>query len=79
MGILLSRHNPNVFIHREVAAEIRNFFGDLLFDSFIRQNVSLVEASSLGISVFSYDTSSNGAHDYEKAALEFLRRCETGA
>ena len=76
LGILLTRHSPNVFIHREIAAEIRGFFGALLFDSYIRQNVSLVEASSLGISVFSYDTSSNGAHDYEKVTSEFLKRCE---
>ena len=76
LGILLTRHNPNFYIHREIAAEIASFFGPLLFDSYVRQNVSLVEASSLGISVFSYDTSSNGAHDYEKVTLEFLKRCE---
>ena len=76
LGILLTRHNPNVFIQREVADEIRNFFGDLLFDSYVRQNVSLVEASSLGVSIFSYDTASNGAHDYEKVTLEFLKRCD---
>ena len=76
LGILLTRHSPNVYIHKEVAAEIRGFFGDLLFDTYVRQNVSLVEASSLGISVFSYDTSSNGAQDYEKITLEFLRRCD---
>ena len=76
LGILLTRHSPNVYIQREVAAEIRNFFGSLLFDSYVRQNVSLVEAASLGISVFSYDTASNGAHDYENVALEFLKRCD---
>jgi chromosome partitioning protein len=76
LGVLLTRHSPNVFIHREVAAEIRNFFGNLLFDAYVRQNVSLVEASSLGISVFSYDTASNGARDYENVTLEFLKRCD---
>lgn len=76
LGILLTRHNPNVFIHKEVAAEIKNFFGDLLFDAYIRQNVSLVEAGSFGESIFSYDASSNGARDYEQAALEFIGRCE---
>jgi chromosome partitioning protein len=76
LGILLTRHNPNILIYREVAAEIANFFGDLLFGAYIRQNVTLVEAASLGVSVFSYDLSSNGAHDFEKAALEFLGRCD---
>lgn len=76
LGVLLTRHNPNIFMHREVADEVRNFFGPLLFDVHVRQNVSLVEAGSLGKSVFAYEPSSSGAHDYEQVALEFLRRCD---
>jgi chromosome partitioning protein len=76
LGILLSRHSPNVFIHREVAAEISNFFGSLLFKAYVRQNVSLVEAGSVGSSVFAYAPSSNGAYDYDRIALEFLKRCD---
>jgi chromosome partitioning protein len=76
LGILLTRHNPATFICREVAREVRSFFGDLLFDAYVRQNVSLTEAGSLGVSVFAYDHSSNGARDYGKVALEFLRRCD---
>jgi chromosome partitioning protein len=76
LGILLSRYSPNVFIHREVAAEISNFFGPVLFEAYVRQNVSLVEAGSVGCSVFDYDPSSNGALDYERIAIEFLKRCD---
>ena len=28
LGILMTRHNPNLFISREVASEVRSFFGD---------------------------------------------------
>lgn len=76
LGILLTRHNPGVFMHREVATEVRNFFGDTLFETYVRQNVSLVEAGSLGASVFTYEPLSNGARDYEQVALEFLKRCD---
>jgi chromosome partitioning protein len=76
LGILLTRHSPSVFIQREIAAEISNFFGPLLFSTHVRQNVSLVEAGSVGSSVFAYAPSSNGAQDYEKVAREFLERCE---
>lgn len=76
LGILLTRHNPNVFMHREVAAEIFNHFGNLLFSSYIRQNVSLVEAGSLGVSVFAYDAASNGAKDYERVAIDIIKRCD---
>ena len=76
LGILMPRHNPNLFISREVAAEVRSFFGDLFFSAYIRQNVSLIEASSLGMSIFAYDATSNGAHDYKRVAAEFLERCK---
>ncbi|MDR1731251.1 MAG: ParA family protein [Synergistaceae bacterium] len=75
LGVLFTRHSPNVFIYREVAKEVRSFFGSLLFEAYIRQNISLTEAGSLGVSIFSYDLSSNGARDYERVAREFLRRC----
>lgn len=76
LGILMTRHNPNLFISREVAAEVRSFFGNLFFSAYIRQNVSLIEASSLGMSIFAYDATSNGAHDYKRVAAEFLERCK---
>lgn len=76
LGILLTHHNPKLFIAREVCAEVANFFGDLLFTSCIHQNVSLVEASSLGVSVFSYAPGSRGAKNYRATAEELLKRCE---
>ncbi len=76
LGILMTRHNPNVFISREVASEVRSFFGDLFFSAYVRQNVSLIEASSLGMSIFAYDPASNGAHDYKRVAAELLERCK---
>jgi chromosome partitioning protein len=63
-------------MHREIAGEVHNFFGPLLFDAYVRQNVSLTEAGSLGASIFAYDAASNGARDYQQVALEFLRRCD---
>lgn len=76
LGILMTHHAPKLFISREIRDEVARFFGPLLFDAYIRQNVSLVEASSLGESVFSYAPRSRGAQDYEAAAVEFLGRCE---
>lgn len=76
LGILMTHHSPKLFISREIRAEVANFFGNLLFEEFIHQNVSLVEASSLGTSIFAYAPNSRGARDYEAAAAEFLKRCE---
>ncbi len=41
--------------------EVRSHFGDRVFRRYIRQNISLVEASGAGVSVFGYDPDSNGA------------------
>ncbi|NLL36787.1 MAG: ParA family protein [Fretibacterium sp.] len=76
LGVLMTRHNPNIFINREVESEVRNHFKEAVFETHIRQNVSLIEAGSLGLSIFSYDPSSNGARDYEQLSLEFIKRCE---
>ena len=75
-GIIMSRHNPNVHMHREVLKETRNFFGDVFYDNYIRQNVSLVEACSFGVSIFEYAPASNAANDYRAIADEFISKME---
>lgn len=73
-GVLLTRHNPKIIINREVEKEVRSYFGDTVFRRYIRQNISLVEASGAGVSVFGYDPESNGALDYSVVADELLER-----
>lgn len=73
-GVLLTRHNPKIIMNREVEAEIRNHFGDRVFNNYIRRNISLVEAGGAGLSIFGYDEGSNGAADYAAVAAELLER-----
>lgn len=73
-GILLTRHNPKIIMNREVEKEVRSHFGDVVFRRYIRQNISLVEASGAGLSIFGYDEESNGAMDYGVLADELLER-----
>jgi chromosome partitioning protein len=73
-GVILTRHNPKIIMNREVQKEVRNFFGDVLYDSTIRQCIGIVEASGSGMSVLAYDPGCNGARDYERLAGEFLER-----
>ena len=61
-------------MNREVEKEVRSHFGDTVFRRYIRQNISLVEASGAGLSVFGYDEESNGARDYGVLADELLER-----
>jgi len=57
---------------KRALAEIRETYKDLVFDSVIRQNVRLREASQRGRSIADLDRRSNGFVDYMSLALEIL-------
>ena len=77
-GILMTNYNPRLYISRQIYEEVRKSFGELLFESYIRQNISIVEASSMGMSIFEYEPKSKGAECYRAVTQEFLRRFEGG-
>lgn len=58
---------------KEVMGEIRKHFRDNVFETFIRKNISLSEASSYGIPVINYDPRSTGAESYTLLAKEVIR------
>ncbi len=55
---------------RETLADIRELFGDLCFDTVIRQNVKLREAARRGRPLATFAPTANGALDYAALALE---------
>ena len=77
-GILLTNYNPRLYIARKIYEDVKKSFGDLLFENYIRQNVSLIEASSVGTSIFEYEPKSKGAENYNSVTEEFLSRFEEG-
>ena len=73
-GILLTRYQKTKRLNRETRKNIREYFGDTLLETAIRDNISLAEAPSFGQDIFTYKPRSNGAADYRNLALELLRR-----
>lgn len=73
-GILLTLFDQRLRLHQEVLETLRKDFGDKIFQSVIRRNVSLSEATSYGQSIFEYAPSSYGAEDYRALCKEILRR-----
>ncbi len=71
-GVLLCLHDARRRLSKTVADTVREYFGDLVFDTIIRTNVALAEAPARGTSIFKYDTRSPGAEDYRKLADEVL-------
>jgi chromosome partitioning protein len=73
-GVLACMVNPRTNLAAEVLEEIRSFFGERFFETWIRENVRLAEAPSHGRTIFSYASDSNGAADYLRLATEILER-----
>jgi chromosome partitioning protein len=73
-GIVCCMYDSRTRLTQEVLEEVRGYFGDKLFKTFIRKNVRLSEAPSHGKTIFEYDASCAGSGDYEKLCLEFIER-----
>jgi len=73
-GILLTMYDPGLELTREVDSEVREFFGDIVFDSVVPRDVSLSEAPSHGENVFQYAPRSRGAFAYTQLCMEVLQR-----
>jgi chromosome partitioning protein len=71
-GILLTMFDERTTLSRQVAADLRSFFGAQVFTSVIPRNVRLAEAPSHGKPVMFYDIHSKGAESYFQLAKEII-------
>jgi chromosome partitioning protein len=58
---------------QSVLEEVKAFFGNQMFQTVIRLNVTLKRAVSEGVSIINFDKTSNGAKDYTALCYETLR------
>jgi chromosome partitioning protein len=82
-GILLTMYDERTTLSRQVATDLRSFFGAQVFQSVIPRNVRLAEAPSFGKPIIFYDIHSKGAEGYTQLAQEVIinaeKRAGTGA
>ena len=76
-GILMTMVNANTRLSQDVIAEVREHFGEKVFETMIPRNVRTSEAPSYGQPVVFYDPSCRGAEAYRAFAKEFVRRNPT--
>ncbi len=72
LGVLLTFVETNTSLSRQVQQQMREYFGDLVFDTVIHRNVRLAEAPSAGQPVLTYDPESKGAVEYKALAEEII-------
>jgi chromosome partitioning protein len=71
-GIVLTMYDPRLELTHEVEQEVREFFGDIVFDTVIPRDVAVSEAPSHGSSVIDYAPRSPGTRAYIELCMEVL-------
>jgi chromosome partitioning protein len=75
-GILLTMYDDRTTLSRQVAADLRSFFGGQVFETVIPRNVRLAEAPSHGMPVMFYDIHSKGAESYIQLSKEVIANAQ---
>lgn len=75
-GILITK-TDNTVMSKSIITAITNAYPNLVYETMIRRTVSLVEASSQGVDIFTYDEKSAGAADYKALCKELLQKSLT--
>jgi len=71
-GIVLTMYDERTILSKQVASDLRSFFGTQVFESVIPRNVRLAEAPSHGKPIHFYDIHSRGAEAYINLAKEVI-------
>ncbi len=72
LGVLLTFVEDRTLLSREVQRQMREYFGDLVFNTVIHRGVRLAEAPSAGEPVLTYAPNSKAAAEYLALADEII-------
>ena len=73
-GVLLTMLDLRTNLGTEVSQEVRKYFKEKVYETYIPKNVKLAEAPSKGLNIFDYDIHSEGAKAYGRLAKEVVKR-----
>ncbi len=71
-GILITMFDSRLNLSRQVVEELNEYFGDKVYETYIKRNVRLGEAPSHGQPILLYDASSVGAQNYMNLVSEII-------
>lgn len=72
-GVLLTMFDTRLKLNQQVAEEVKKYFEQKVFNTFIPRTVKLSEAPSFGMPVVYYDRYGKGSRAYIKLAKELLK------
>ncbi|WP_363350480.1 AAA family ATPase [Methylocystis echinoides] len=73
-GVVLTMYDPRNNLATQVAADVRRFMGDKVYETMIPRNVRVSEAPSHGKPVLLYDLKCQGSQAYLRLASEVIQR-----
>jgi len=76
-GVFITQFDSRKVLNRDVEETIRSHFKGAVFNTRIRDNVSLAEAPVKGLDIFSYEPKSYGAEDYLALCKEIVKGGKT--
>lgn len=73
-GVVLTMHDARTSLSREVAENVRAFFGPKVYETMIPRNTRVAEAPSHGKPILLYDYDCAGSQAYIRLATEIIER-----
>jgi len=73
-GVIATMYDHRKVLNRDVVETIKKYFGDRVFNTYIRDNVALAEAPAQRKDIFDYNRKSPGADDYLSLSKEIIER-----
>lgn len=73
-GVVMTMYDSRTKLSQQVVGEVRQHFGERVFETLIPRSTRLAEAPSYGQPIIYYDKYSAGSAAYELLAQEFLAR-----
>jgi chromosome partitioning protein len=74
IGVVMTMFDGRTKLSQQVVSEVREHFGEKVFETVIPRTTRLAEAPSFGKPIIHYDKYSAGASAYEVLTQEFLQR-----
>lgn len=73
-GVVLTMYDARTKLSKDVAQQVRDYFGDVAYRAVVPRSVRLSEAPSYGEPIEAFDPMSRGAIAYRHLGREFLSR-----
>tara|TARA_Y100000590_G_scaffold87538_2_gene98184 strand:+ start:2970 stop:3746 length:777 start_codon:yes stop_codon:yes gene_type:complete len=73
-GVLVTMFDSRLNLSNQVVDEVKNYFGNKVYKTFIKRNVKLSESPSFGKPIILYDASSTGSQNYMNLVSEILNK-----